>query len=165
MNSIIKSPDENSGRLIGLFQALIDSLPPGTVSLGSRRTKNDDGTIVWLSPSNKQAAEFSAHLEDGNSGLVDVSFGRGGTTLELPWEARLPSDASFDTILEVVKNLALAVIAGRCEERFGFLGVRGTIRAEASNIYRSTHFFHFHLFPRTVRYVPYESSSNAERLL
>jgi len=87
----------------------------------SRRTKNDDGTIVRRKRSNPRAAEFSAHLEEGNPCLVDVSFG-GGTTFESPREVNRPNDASFDRLLEVVKVPGLAVIAGKSEERFGFFG-------------------------------------------
>jgi hypothetical protein len=88
--------------------------------------------------------------------LIDVSFGS-GTTLELPWEAKLPDDATFEMVLEVVRQLALAVIAGKCEERFGFVGIRGTIRVDEERVYRCTHFFYPRFAPRTVRYEPYSA--------
>jgi len=107
-------------------------------------------------PSNPRAAEIGAHLEDGDPGLVDVSFGW-GTTVEFPGEVNLRNDARFDVILEVVKVLGLAAIAGRSEERFGFLGVRGTIRAAAAQPDRSARFFFPHAFPKTIHYAGYSS--------
>lgn len=151
--------DKNAEQLIAMFQALLTTLPPGTATVESRRTKNDDGTIVWIKPSSKRAAVFSAHLEDGHPTLIDIGFGS-GTTLELPWEAKLPSDATFETVLKAVRGLALAVVHGRCEERLGFLGIRGTICVDANDVYRCTHYFYPHLFPRTVRYEPYVDHSH-----
>jgi hypothetical protein len=150
----VAKTDEDAGQLIAIFHHLLGTLPLGAATIESRRTKNDDGTIVWLKPSNKRAAEFSAHLEDAHPSMIDVSFGS-ATTLELPWEANLPSDASFGAVLEIVRELASAVIAGRCEERFGFLRIRGTIRVDASHEYRCTSYFYPHRFPRTIRYEPY----------
>ncbi len=146
MISITKSADE-SGRLLKLFQELLDSLPEGTATLGSKRTKNDDGTILWLTPTNKCAAELGAHSEDGGLSLIDVFFGS-GTTFEL--------NGDVDELLELVRRLGLAVISGRCEERFGFLGVRGKIQMDGGKVYRCTHYFHPRLYPKTVRYEPYD---------
>jgi hypothetical protein len=145
MISITKSVDE-SGRLLKLFQELLDSLPEGTATLGSKRTKNDDGTIIWLTPANKCAAELGAHSEDGGLSLIDVFFGS-GTTFELNGDA--------DELLELVRRLGSAVISGRCEERFGFLGVRGKIQMDGGKVYRCTHYFHPRLYRKTVRYEPY----------
>jgi len=122
--------------------------------LMSKRTKNDDGTIVWLKPAKERAAEFCAHLEDGNASLIDVSFGS-GTTFELPSESRLPADADFDMLLDAVKAMGLATIAGRCWEYFGFLGIRGTIKVSDGNVLRCSSFFHPRLLPRLMRYEPY----------
>ncbi len=145
MISITKSVDE-SGRLLKLFEELLDSLPEGTATLGSKRTQNDDGTIIWLRPANKRAAEFGAHSEDGALSLIDVFFGS-GTTFEL--------DGDVDELLGLIRRLALAVISGRCEERFGFVGVRGKIRLDSGKVYRCTDYFHPRLYPKTVRYEPY----------
>lgn len=139
---------------------MLGGLPPGTATVGSKRTEHDDGTVVWLKPSNRFAAEFSAHIEDGNPSLIDVSFGS-GTTIELPWESKLPSDATFEMVLGEVRELVLAVAAGRCEERLGILGIRGTIRVDAENVYRSTHYFHARLFPRTIHYEPYSPTTTS----
>ncbi len=154
MISIIKASDENASLLMGLFQELLNTLPPGTAALGSQRTKNDDGTIIWLKPTNKYAAEFCAHIEDRNSSLIDVSFGS-GTTFELPSESRLPNDATFDMMLEAVRAMGLATIAGRCREYFGFMGIRGTINVGHGNVLRCSSFFHPRLLPKLVRYQPY----------
>jgi hypothetical protein len=47
MISITKSADE-SGRLLKLFQELLDSFPERTATLESKRTQKDDGTILRL---------------------------------------------------------------------------------------------------------------------
>jgi len=156
MNSVASQPGESANRLVGLFHELLDGLPPETATIGFKRTRNDDGALVWLKPSGQQAAEFSAHIDDEHTSLIDVSFGS-GSTFELPCEAKLPSDATFEMVLGVVRDLALAVVAGRCEERFGFLGVRGTIRVDETNVFRCTHFFYPRLFPKTIHYLPYSS--------
>jgi len=145
MISITKSADE-SGRLLKLFQELLDSLPERTATLESKRTQKDDGTIIRLVPTNPRAAQFGAHTEDGISSLVDVFFGS-GTTFEL--------NGDVDELLERVRRLALAVISGRCKQRFGFLGVRGQIRLDGEPEYRCTDYFHPRLYPKTVRYEPY----------
>ena len=85
MISIIKASDENASRLMQLFRELLSTLPHGTAELHSKRTKNDDGTIVWLQPAKKNAAEFCAHIDDICNHLIDVSFGAGTTfTVMLP---------------------------------------------------------------------------------
>ncbi|MGB0045076.1 MAG: hypothetical protein WCC78_15275 [Terriglobales bacterium] len=146
MISITKSADE-SGRLLKLFQELLDSLPERTATLESKRTQKDDGTIIRLTPTNPRAAQFGAHTEDGVPSLIDVFFGS-GTTFEL--------NGDVDELLERVRRLALSVISGRCEERFGFLGVRGQIRLDGEPGYRCTDYFHPRLYPKTVRYEPYD---------
>ena len=137
---------ERAARLDALFQGLLEEMPPGTASVESRRGKNYVDSVISLKPCNARAAAFWVHIQDEWPG-VDASFGS-GTTMEL-------SDKSFDTIVGLVKQLASAVIAGRCEERFGFLGIRGTIRVDATKFCRTTDFFHPRLFPKTVHYEPY----------
>src|ERR1035438_5371149 len=83
---------------------------------------------------------LSAHIEDNNNSLIDVSFGA-GTTLELPSESKLPNDATFDMLLEAVRTMGLATIAGRCREYFGFMGIRGTIEVSESNVLRCSSYF------------------------
>jgi hypothetical protein len=146
MISITKGADE-SGRLLKLFQELLDRLPEGTATLESKRTQNDDGTIIRLVPTNPRAAQFGAHTEDGGLFLIDVFFGS-GTTFEL-------ENRDVGKLLELVRRLGLAVISGRCEQRFGFLGVRGKIRLDGAPGYRCTHYFYPRLYPKTVRYEPY----------
>jgi hypothetical protein len=154
MSSTTKASDENVHRLLSLFQELLNTLPPGAASLGSKRTKNDDGTIVWLKPTKKKAAEFCAHIEDSNNSLIDVSFGS-GTTFELPSESKLPDDATFDMMLETVRTMGLATIAGRCREYFGFVGISGTIEVSEGNDLTCSSFFHPRLLPKLVRYEPW----------
>jgi hypothetical protein len=146
MISITTSADE-SGPVLKLFQELLDSLPAGTATLGSKRTKNNDGTIIWLTPANKCAAEFGAHTEDGGLSLIDVFFGS-GTTFEL-------ENRNVRELVELVRRLGFAVISGRCEQRFGFIGVQGRIRLDGGKVYRCTDYFHPRLYPKTVRYEPY----------
>lgn len=154
MSSIVEASGENANRLMGVFQELLNTLPPGVAVLGSKRTKNDDGTIVWLKPARNHAAEFCAHIDDGHNNLIDVSFGA-GTNFELPSESMLPEDASFDILLEAVRAMGLATIAGRCREYFGFMGIRGTIEVSEHNVLRCSNFFHPRLVPKLVRYKPY----------
>jgi hypothetical protein len=154
MISVTKTSDENATRLVRIFQDLLDTLPPGTATMESERTKNNDGTIVWLKPAKKQAAKFCAHIDDDNSTLIDVSFGE-GATFELPAESRLPDNANFDMLLEAVRAMGLATIAGRCREYFGFTGIRSTIDVSQGNTLRCSVFFHPLLIPRLVRYEPY----------
>jgi len=134
-------------RALKLFQELLESLPPGTAVVESERTRNDDGTIIRLVPANKRAAQFGAHIGDGHPFLVDVFFGS-GTTFEL-------ENQNADELIGLVRRLGLAVISGKCEQRFGFLGVRGKIQLDGEIRYRATHYFYPRLYPKTVRYEPY----------
>jgi hypothetical protein len=154
MISTIKASDQNAERLVGLFQELLNTLPPGTAILDSKRTQKGDGTIVLLKPTKKGAAEFCAHVEDGNFSIIDVSFGS-GTTFELPAESKLPNDANFDMMLEAVRAMGLATISGRCQEYFGFIGIRGTIEVSEGNVLSCSNFFHPRLTPKLKRYEPY----------
>jgi hypothetical protein len=149
MISITKSTDE-SGRLLKLFQELLDGLPERTATLESKRTHKDDGTIIRLVPTNLRAAQFGAHIEDGVPSLIDVFFGS-GTAFEL--------DGNVDELSELVRRLGLAVISGRCEQRFGFLAVRGKILLDGGKVYRCTDYFHPRLYPKTVHYEPYDNES------
>ncbi len=153
MISITKSADE-SGRLLKLFQELLDSLPEGTATLESKRTQNDDGTIIRLAPSNPRAAQFGAHTE--YTGFIDVFFGS-GTTFEL-------ENRDVNELLDLVRRLGLAVISGKCEQRFGFLGIRGQIQLDGERGYRCTHYFYPRLFPKTVRYEPYSHETTKSSL-
>jgi hypothetical protein len=145
-------PDKDGRRVAQLFEDVLATLPAGAATLETRRTHDDRATIITLKPSNKKSSAVSVHMEDGGK-FVDVSLGE-LTTLEFPWEAHLPKDPSFDLVLEEMKKICLAVIAGHCEHRFGFLGIRGTIRV-GGEVYRCTHFFYPRLCPKTVRYEPY----------
>jgi hypothetical protein len=134
-------------RVLQLFQELLASLPQGTAVVESERTRNGDGTIIRLVPGNKRAAQFGAHTEDGQPFLLDIFFGS-GTTFEL-------ENQDVDELIGLVRRLGLAVISGKCEQRFGFLGVRGRIRLDGETDCRATHYFYPRLYPKTVRYEPY----------
>lgn len=144
MNSMAQ---DAHARMLQLFQELFGNLPQGIAAVVSERTQSDDGTIIRLVPTNKRAAQFGVHTEDGQPFLVDVFFGS-GTTFEL-------EDRDADKLLGLVRRLGLAVISGKCEQRFGFLGVRGNIQLEGETSYRATYYFYPRLFPKTVRYEPY----------
>jgi hypothetical protein len=146
MNSFAQNSDD-SDPLIRLFQELLNGLPTGTATLHSERTKKNDGTIIRLKPSNKHAAQFGAHTDNGSLCIIDVFFGS-GTTFEL--------DGNVDEMLDLVRGMGLAVISGECEQRFGFLGVRGKIRLDGGKVYRCTDYFHPRLYPKTVHYEPYD---------
>lgn len=135
-----------------LMRELLAGLPEGSATLGTKRDRS--GTVFYLKPSNKNSAEFGIHYD----GCVDVFFGKFGTTFELPWESGLPKDADFEATLSWAKAMGLAVIAGRCKERAGFFGVRGTIEVKEKP-FRVTNFFHLRPFPKTFRYAPYCSES------
>jgi len=143
---MVNPSEERTACLVALFHGLVEGMPAGTASVESKRGKNYVDRIISLVPCNPRAAAFWVHIENEWPG-IDVSFGS-GTTMEF-------NDASFEAITGLVKQLASAVIAGRCEERFGFLGVRGAIRVDAVNVYWATDFFHPRLIPKTVHYAPY----------
>jgi hypothetical protein len=149
--------DENGKRVVRLFEEILSDLPAGVAVLEARRALDGSGTIVSLTPSCKTAATFTAHTDD-RLNLIDI--GMGYTTFELPWEGGLPNDASFDLLLERAKEMCLAVVAGRCEHRFGFLGIRGTIRVDETKTYRVTDYFHLRLNPKVVRYAPYNPAQS-----
>jgi hypothetical protein len=146
MSSIVKASGGNANRLREVFQELLNPLPAGVAGLGSKWTNHDDGTIVWLKPARKHAAEFSAHIDDAHNNLIGVSFGA-GTTFALPSDSRIPDDA--------VRAMGLATIAGSCREYFGFMGIRGTIEVSENNVVRCSNFFHPRLLPKLLRYTPY----------
>ncbi|HEY6338604.1 MAG TPA: hypothetical protein VIW68_08945 [Candidatus Sulfotelmatobacter sp.] len=149
MMSLVNTDDPTPSRLAGVFQELLNSIPTGAATLETCRTKNNDGTIIWLKPANERSAIFSAHVEDDNSSLIDVSFGA-CTTFELPTESRLPDDADFEMMLDAMKAMGLAVIAETCRKYCGFLGVRGSIQVAGQKPLKITSFFHLRLFPKLV---------------
>ncbi len=135
-------------RIAHLMQELLAGLPEGTATLGVRHDRS--GTVFYLKPSNKNSADFGIHYD----GCVDVFFGSSGTTFELPYESGLPKDADFEATLSWAKAIGRAVIAGRCKERAGFFGVRGTVEVNGK-AYGVSNFFHLRLFPKTFHYAPY----------
>lgn len=138
-------------RIAHIMLHLLAGLPPGTATMDSK--EDPSGRIWYLTPSNKRSAAFRVHFD----GTVDVFFGR-GTTFELPYESGLPRDADFEAVLGWLKAMGLAVIAGRCKDRLGFLGTRGTIWVNGKP-YRVSSFFHFRLHPKTLHYAPYAKTN------
>ena len=153
MTMSVTIPDADGKRVLQVFEEILATLPEGTARVEVRRTQDDTATVITLKPSNKKSSSLSVHREDGGGECVDVSLA-GLTTLEFPWEAHLPKSPSFDLVLEKIRKICLAVVAGHCEHRFGFLGIRGTIRV-GEEVYRCTHFFYPRLRPKTVHYEPY----------
>jgi hypothetical protein len=142
---------ENEEELLrNLMQNLLGELSAESAGLEVKR--DPSGTIFLLKPANSGAPVFGVHYD----GCVDAFFGKRGTTFELPQESGLPKGADFDSVLQWAKDMGRAVIEGRCEERAGFLSVRETVLVRGKR-YRVINFFHFRLFPKTFRYLPYES--------
>lgn len=142
------SLSDEEEQIARVMRDLLASLPQGVATLETNR--GPSGMILQLRPANKKSAAFGIHYD----GCVDVFFGR-GSTFELPYESGLPKDADFKAVLQWARAMGQAVIAGECKERFGFLGIRGTIRIGAKNVYRSTNFFHPRLVPKSVQYAAY----------
>ena len=130
-----------------VIERLLATLPEGAAKLETIR--NPSGVIFQLIPANKNSANFGIHYDSS----VDVFFGHYGTAFEVDfgYEKQL---SDFDQALAFTEKVGQAVIAGRCKERAGFIGVRGTVEVD-SKPYRATHFFHFRLFPKTVSYARY----------
>ncbi|MGO9165316.1 MAG: hypothetical protein ACLPLR_06350 [Terriglobales bacterium] len=147
---IEKSTEEmdEEKQIASLMQELSAGLPEGAANLGVRR--DHGGTVFYLKPSNQKSAEFGIHYD----GCVDVFFGRFGTTFEIPYESGLPKHADFEATLSWAKAIGLAVIEGRCRERAGFFGVRGTVEVNGK-AYGVISFFNLRLFPKTFHYAPY----------
>jgi hypothetical protein len=146
-NVSLSSLTDEEKRCLELMQSLLSSLPDDAAQLTLKR--NSSGLIFQLTPANKRSAAFGIHYD----GCVDVFFGDFGTTFEVPFGTGQPMD-SFDAALALVKRAGHAVIAGKCRERAGFAGVRGTVEIDGRP-YRVTHFLHFRLFPKTLHYEPY----------
>src|SRR5689334_2204494 len=100
-----------------LFDILLGEFPSGTATLDMRRTRNDDGTLFELLPSNPLAASIMVHVED-TVDLADFSFGESGTW-ELPYEGRNPK-AGVEGILSEIEDMCRAVMGGKCECRQGW---------------------------------------------
>jgi hypothetical protein len=138
---------EEEADCLHVMERLLSTLSDGTARLDVKR--NSSGLIFLLIPANKNSANFGLHYD----GCVDVFFGDSGTTFEVEF-GHGSQNADFAAALAFTEKVGRAVIAGRCNERAGFLGVRGTVEVDGKP-YRVTHFFHFRLFPKTVSYAPY----------
>jgi hypothetical protein len=142
-----KQEVEREEKIARLMRDLLAGLPEGAATL--EVTHDGCGAIFRLKPSNRESAEFGIHYD----GSVDVFFGKFGTGFEVDFGPR-SANPDFAAALAFAEKVGLAVIAGKCKERAGFTGIRGTVEIEGSP-YRSTHFFYFRLFPKTIRYAPY----------
>jgi hypothetical protein len=140
-------PEDKGQRALRLIQELLADLPDGVAFVEASRTDDGSGTIVSLIPTNTTSAPFSVHTDD-NLNLIDVSLGKYSTF-------ELSDDIEFNSALATTRDLCLAVMAGRCEQRFGFFGIRGTIRVDDQRVYSATSYFHFRCLPKVVFYEPY----------
>ncbi|MFZ0808902.1 MAG: hypothetical protein WAN03_22095 [Candidatus Sulfotelmatobacter sp.] len=147
---IFSALNEDTGaeeRIGQLMRDLLARIPSGSATLSVHR--GPSGMIFQLKPANRDSAAFGVHYD----GCVDVFFGT-GTTFELPWESGLPEDADFEAVLQWAKAMGEAVIAGKCKERAGLLGVSGTIWVNGKP-FKTANFFHLRLHPTTYRYAAY----------
>jgi hypothetical protein len=133
-----------------------ESALPATAEMSQLPSEN----IVRNFVDNETYPSTNRQYRQGGLPKCNICCYMGYTTFELPWEGGLPNDASFDLLLERAKEMCLAVVAGRCEHRFGFLGIRGTIRVDETKTYRVTDYFHLRLNPKVVRYAPYNPAQS-----
>jgi hypothetical protein len=123
--------------LVAQFQQLLAEMPPDAASLEVRRVgRNKEGIQVTLTPGNPGAAALWAHAEKGRH-LVDFGFGDWSNTWELPIEGRNPK-AGKEELLQEVRELCKAIIAGNCRYERGFLSRTASIQVEGRPRYRIT---------------------------
>jgi hypothetical protein len=105
-----------------------------------------------LVPRTPNAASITLHIESPLD-LVDFSFGEFSPTWELPTEGRNPA-ATEEELLQELKEMCRAVIAGQCEHKLGLLSVSGTVRisGQPSTV---TDWFVPHIVSRRVQYSSY----------
>ena len=138
---------DEEARCLDVLQRLLATLPDGIATLDVNR--HPSGLICRLIPANKISAEFGIHYDV----CVDVFFGNFGTTFEVDFGYK-SANPDFVAALSFVEKIGQAVISGKCKERAGFAGIRGTVEVDGKP-YRVTHFFHPRLFPKTIDYAPY----------
>jgi hypothetical protein len=145
--------------LVELFECLLAEMPPNAASLEVRRVgRNKEGLQATLIPGNTRAASLWVHAEKG-VGLVDLGFGDWNNAWELPIEGRNPKAGKVE-LLQEVRELCKAVIAGNCRYERGFLSRTATIGVEGGPPYRVTDIPVFRTRPhlRGIRcYEPYTS--------
>ncbi len=145
--------------LVALFERLLAEMPPHVASLEVRRVgRNKEGLQATLTPRNPGAASLWVHAEKG-VGLVDLGFGDWDNAWELPIEGRNPK-AGKEELLQEVRELCKAVIAGNCRYERGFLSRTASIGVEGGPPYRVTDIPVFRTRPhlRRIRcYEPYTS--------
>ncbi len=126
-----RSSDEYSNieeELVELLNRLLAELPPNVASLEVKRARsNGEGVVVVLKPQNQASAAVVAHAENGH-GVVDFSFGEYGPTWELPIEGDNP-EANKKELLQEIREMCRAVVAGNCKHKRGFLSITGSIQA------------------------------------
>jgi hypothetical protein len=141
--------------LVALFHSLESGWPPGTARVEVKITKGG-GTIVELNPTRRDSAVCGAHAENGIPS-VDFYFGDFGTTFDLPSEGQFV-DAAKDKVLDEVRELANAVVSGKCEERVHLFGTSGEISVDGRK-YRVTNLMDLHplklMTQRRRTYAPY----------
>jgi hypothetical protein len=141
-----------------LFNQVLTQLPVNTGLV--RAEKKGDGTTVRLTPRNEAAASIWAHVINGLD-VVYFGFGEFGNTWELPIEGY--SNGGKQELLQEIKEMCFAIIAGNCSHRRGILSVTGEIRL-GSRKYRLRDLLEF---PRSLRiwevrnYAPYVGRGSA----
>ena len=113
--------------LVDLIRRLSSELPPNTASIEIKRHEQEgDGVSVVLKPQYPSSAVLSVHAVNGLE-AVDFSFGDYGPTWELPIEGHY-RQASKQEVLQEIREMCQAVIAGNCKHKRGFLSITGTIQ-------------------------------------
>jgi hypothetical protein len=105
-----------------LFERLLRELPLGAASLDIHTAPGDGGATVGLRPSNPAAASFGVHCDDYE--IYSFSFGS-RSQWEFPYERRYRNGEK--DIVEEVEEMSRAVMAGDCEEKLGWLSLKGSI--------------------------------------
>jgi hypothetical protein len=112
--------------VIDLIRRIAYELPPNTASLEIRHLEpKSNGVLVVLKPQNPSACAVGVHAVNGRE-AVDLSLGDYGPTWELPVEGDNPR-ANKQEVLQEVREMCQAVIAGNCKHKRGLLSVTGSI--------------------------------------
>jgi len=105
--------------LTGLFQQLVDELPPGAATIEISTATRRRPTVISLRPANRAAAEFGVVFD----GFDVHSVGFDIHDWEFPYERRYRKGEK--DVLTEIQEMARAVLAGHCEQerrRFSVIG-------------------------------------------
>jgi len=142
-----------------VLEHLLAELPPDSARLNVYRVAKNDGAVIELIPNNPNAASIEVHVDDG-ADYVDLSFGGGGGTWELPLESRY-KNANKSQMLVEVEEMCRAVIAGHCRKSRGAFWL--TSRIDAGDFtYKLTDWPIFGIPFTTRRYASYAPRLRSE---